>query len=389
MNLSINQAKNIALDHQFYRFDKHSGKQGVLDIINTLSYIQIDTISVIERAHHHTLYNRVHDYHPDMLNDLLAKDKAIWEYWGHAASYLPLTDYPYYKFRMHSFPNGTWEKKFWELHKDMSQPILDRIRAEGPLSTRHFEDTRTVKENQVWGNIKPAKIMLELLMWKGELIVTARDKFQRVYDLTERVIPHYQDIELPSEQSRAEFMIQRTLSAHGIATLSEINKHITLAPRQAIDKVLTDWIKIGKITIVKVEGIKDAFYCLTGLDLDKPSDHQAADRVRILTPFDNSIILRSRLSNIFSFDYALECYVTPAKRRFGYWNCPILWNNNIVGIMDPKADRKTKELTINSIYIDKKVWQQKSFQTAFAKELDSFSRFNGCNEVKLPKPISI
>jgi len=378
MKLSFAQIRNLALQHQLYRFDEHEGKAGVLDVIKTLSYVQLDTISVIERAHHHTLYNRVKDYHPDMLNELLAKDKAIWEYWAHAASYIPIEDYPFYKIRMLSFPNGSWEKKFWELHKDLAKPVLDRIRKDGPLSTKHFEDTRTVKENQVWGNIKPAKIMLELLMWKGDLIVTARDKFQRVYDLTERAIPHYREIELPSDKARAEFMITRTLRAHGIASESDINSHISLAARPVVTKALKDLLKHDKIQAFSLDGVKEPFYMFSDTVIPSEQNLNIPDSIRILSPFDNAVILRSRLLKIFAFDYALECYVTPAKRKFGYWNCPVLWKDNFVGILDPKADRKTKIMIINSIHIDKKIWKNKQFQTAFEQELTDFIRFIGC-----------
>lgn len=152
MKISLSQARRLALDAQLYRFDKHKDKAGVLDAITTLGYVQIDTISVVERAHHHTLYNRVQNYHPDMLNDLLSKDKTIWEFWGHAASYLPLEDYPYYKIRMQNFPNGTWEKKFWSMHSDLEKPVLDRIRKEGPLQAKDFDDPREKKENLGWGD---------------------------------------------------------------------------------------------------------------------------------------------------------------------------------------------------------------------------------------------
>jgi len=282
MKMTSEQARHLALQNQLYQFSEHKGKAGVFDVIKKLSYVQLDTISVIERAHHHTLYNRVQDYHPELLNDLLAKDKVIWEYWAHAAGYVPLEDYPFYKIRMKNFPNGSWEKKFWELHKDLAVPILNRIKSDGPLSTKHFEDTRTTKSSEPWGNLKPAKIMLELLMWKGDLIVTARDKFQRVYDLTERVIPHHQKIELPSEQARAEFMIHRTLQAHGLATEKEINQHITLAPRQAVSHSLKQQLQAGKIRQFNLVGVNDTFYCLAETAFDKLSKGLGNNQVRIL-----------------------------------------------------------------------------------------------------------
>jgi len=387
IKITKEQARHLALQHQFHRFSNLKGKAGTLEVIRTLSYIQLDTISVIQRAHHHTLYNRIDDYHPDMLDELLAKDKAIWEYWGHAASYLPREDYPYYRNRMLTFPNNQWERNLWKAHSDISKHVLNRIRKEGPLSSKHFEHTGKKQANNGWGNVKPSKIMLELLMWRGDLIVTARDNWQRVYDLTERVIPHYKEMEIPAEMARAEFMIIRTLQAHGIATESDINKHITLAPRKAVSESLNRLVKADKVRKLHIEEQKDIWYCFADLDLS--GIHQDADgrNVRILSPFDNAVILRSRLTHIFDFDYSLECYVTPAKRQFGYWNCPILFNDILVGILDPKADRKSKTLNLNTIFIRKDIWKQKRFQTAFDKELQRFIQFNGCTTYSLGKVV--
>jgi len=380
MNITAQQARNIALWHQLQRFKDCKGKAGALEVIRTLSYVQLDTISVIERAHHHTLYNRVQKYQSEMLNELLAKDKTIWEYWGHAASYLPRDDYPFYRQRMLSFPNNQWERNLWHAHTDISEYILERIRKEGPLSSKNFEDNRENKANNGWGNVKPAKIMLELLMWRGDLIVTARNIWQRVYDLTERVIPNYREIEIPTDEQRARFMVTRTLQAHGLATEWDINNHITLAPKTAVHQALNNLLKKKEILKTKIDNVKDDFYILAKTDIDNLSAAADTEAVKILSPFDNIAILRPRLQKIFDFDYTLECYVTPAKRKFGYWNCPVVYGDSIVGIVDPKADRKKKLLTLNSVFIRKGIWKRKPFQNAFEKELAAFARFNGCTE---------
>lgn len=379
IKLSLKEARALTLHYQFNRFENHSGKAGVLDVIKTLSYVQLDTINVIERAHHHTLFNRVSDYKPKMLNELLAKDKTIWEYWAHAASYIPIEDYPFYKHRMQNFPNGSWEKRFWEMHKDLAKPVLNRIKKEGPLSTRHFEDTRKEKGKEIWSNMKPAKIMLELLMWKGDLIVTAREGFQRVYDLTERVISDYKKIEIPSDEKRAEFMILKTLQSHGLATANDIMNHIKLAERTVVSKVLDKLIR-KKIVLTAVVGDnKQHYYLLSETPNTISPKPVPNEQVKILSPFDNAVILRSRLELIFAFNYALECYVTPAKRKFGYWNCPVLWRDEMVGMLDPKADRKIKTLLIQTAHINKQTWKDESFQKSLQKALSELAAFNGCN----------
>lgn len=231
--------------------------------------------------------------------------------------------------------------------------------------------------------------MLELLFLKGELFVTARNKFQRVYDLTERIIPHYKEIKLPSADKRAEFMVNRALQAHGIASENDINKHLPVAPKQAVNHALQTLVKADTIRAIHIEGLKDTYYINSGTELNDSSDKPFDNRVRLLSPFDNSVIMRPRLKQLFDFDYTIECYVTPAKRIYGYWSCPILWKDNFVGRLDPKADRKTKLLTVNSIYIDKKIWKQSTFQTAFTKELERFTEFNGCTSYSIDKVILI
>jgi uncharacterized protein YcaQ len=177
------------------------------------------------------------------------------------------------------------------------------------------------------------------------------------------------------------------LQAHGIASESDINKHLPLAPRDAVSRALKALCKANKIKSLQIEGLSDTFYCASEAALDKIPELPFDRQVRLLSPFDNTVILRSRLKQLFDFEYTVECYVTPAKRIFGYWSCPILWKDSFVGRLDPKADRKTKLLNVNSIHIDKKVWKQSAFQTAFKKELDRFTRFNGCNSYSINKII--
>ncbi|MBA7698532.1 hypothetical protein ES703_107210 [subsurface metagenome] len=165
------------------------GKEGIAQAIEKLGYVQIDTIAVINRAHHHTLWTRRPDYSPAMLDELQAKDRRVFEYWGHAASYLPMKDYRYYIPRMRAFPWGDgWIKRMHERHKDVMKDVLERITKEGPLGSADFK-APDGKKRGAWWDWKPAKTALELLMWRGDLMVTERRNFQRIYDLTERVLP--------------------------------------------------------------------------------------------------------------------------------------------------------------------------------------------------------
>lgn len=379
MDITLTEARSCALHYNLYRFQDYTGKAGALAALRQLSYIQIDTINVIERAHHHTLYNRVLSYQPDMLMDLLAVDKVVWEYWGHAASYLPIEDYPYYKQRMLDFPNGSWEQKYWQEHQQLAEPILERIRTEGALSASNFEDTRLTRITPGWGDWKPAKFMLELLMWKGDLIVTGRRNFQRVYDLTERVIPHHRDVQPPSESERLRFMILRALQSHGIASEFDFKNHLFIAPKKTLSDRLKLMLSSGEIIPVNIAGIQTPYYTLAETASEMLNQTPSPQRVFLLSPFDNSVILRPRLKQLFDFEYTIECYVPAAKRLYGYWTMPVLWKNAFIGRIDPKAIRKTRTLWLNSVHIATKVWKSREFQSAFEQELTAFAQFNGCD----------
>ena len=207
--------RRIALNQQgLLKADSFGrGKAATLRAIEHLGYVQIDTISVVERAHHHVLWSRVSNYQPKFL-DQLVKERKVFEYWFHAASWLPMRDYRFALPRMNR-QNG--ERGWFEnCDKKLVAHILQRVREEGPLRARDFEDTRKGKKQ--WWDWKPAKQALEQLFMQGELMVSARQGFQKVYDLPQRVLPDWVDTRLPTLDEYAGYLINTTLRAHGFAT---------------------------------------------------------------------------------------------------------------------------------------------------------------------------
>lgn len=161
-----NKAILIALNRQLFdrRIKFPKGNEGVAQAIEHLGYVQIDTISVIERAHNHTLWTRRPDYEPNMLHELLAKDRRIFEYWGHAASYLPMCDFRFYLPQMKRYeePHSKWEKDRVEKYGHMMKPVLGRIRNEGALGSKDFEASVGTKTGN-WWDWRPTKVALEML----------------------------------------------------------------------------------------------------------------------------------------------------------------------------------------------------------------------------------
>lgn len=375
----------MALDAQgLYGDSKHpKGKEGIARTIEHLGYIQIDTISVIERAHHHTLWTRKSDYHFEMLHELQAADRRIFEYWGHAASYLPMSDYRFYKPRMRRFeqPKSAWAAQCIKEHGHLMQGILKRIRAEGPLSSKDFKPPADTKRGD-WWSWKPAKVALELLFWKGDLMISERRHFQRLYDLTERVLPESIDTRIPDDDELGDFLVHRALSAHGVAREREIRDHIRGAEKGIISKSLARSVDAGDVVPVTFEGDpQNQYFALPKMIKRAQRIKQRDPRLFLLSPFDNFIIQRERLQSLFSFDYTLECYVPAAKRKYGYFVLPILWGEEFIGRIDPVADRKAKKLTIRKMILEADRGKIGDFFPCLAKTLVDFSRFNHCDEI--------
>jgi uncharacterized protein YcaQ len=348
------------------------GKAATLRAIEHLGYVQIDTISVVARAHHHVLWSRVSNYRPRFLEQLV-KQRQVFEYWHHAASWLPMRDYRFALPRMASI-NGdrSW---FPDGDTKLLDHILERVRTEGPLRARDFEDTRTGKKQ--WWDWKPAKQALEQLFMQGELMVSAREGFQKVYDLAERVLPDWVDTRMPDRHEQATHLIDTTLAAHGFAShkaMAYLRKGQAL--RNAIQEQLQARLSSGELT--RLELTNNSFaYIKPGL-LDKRAPHTSGT-VKILSPFDNLVIQRDRGRDIFKFDYQIECYVPEPKRQFGYFCLPILYRDRLVGRIDCKAVRKIQRLEVRSVHTECKVDDE--FHPRLEQALESFAAFNSCTEV--------
>ena len=365
--------RRIALNQQgLLKTDSFGrGKAATLRAIEHLGYVQIDTISVVERAHHHVLWSRVSNYQPKFL-DQLVRQRKLFEYWYHAAAWLPMRDFRFALPRMNKM-NG--ERNWFKgSKKQLIGHILKRVREEGPLRARDFEDTRKGKKE--WWDWKPAKQALEQLFMQGELMVSGRQGFQKVYDLRERVLPDWVDTRQPAMSEYASYLVDTTLRAHGFATLKSIcYLRKGQALREAVREQLQLRIDSGSITTIGLNENSLAYADVELLELRAPRSQAV---VRILSPFDNAVIQRERGRDLFDFDYQIECYLPQPKRQFGYYCLPVLYRDRFVGRVDCKAHRSEKRLEVKALHIERKV--DGEFADAFHHSVQSFALFNGCNE---------
>ncbi len=379
--LSREQAQVLALKSQgLSQPDFGKGKKAVLAAIDLLGYVQIDTLSVVARAHHHTLWSRLPDYNEKFLSDLLENDKTIFEYWSHAASYLPMSDYRFSLPRKKSYEDG---KSHWfGQDKKMNKYVLDRIKAEGPLQSKNFEYKREGPGN--WYEWKPAKRALEQLFMEGKLMVAKRQGFHKVYDLTECVLPSTVDTSFPTEKEYAEHLILKAVQAHGVVNEKEIS-YLRNGLKAPINKALKHMLKEGALVEVKIEG-EEKFTFITSEDQLKGIEKiKSKNNIHFLSPFDNAIIQRKRVQHLFDFDYMIECYLPEPKRTYGYFSLPVLHGNKFVARFDPKADRAAKIFYIKTMHFEKGFKPSEAFNALFASKLKDFTTFNGCTKIEIEK----
>lgn len=367
-HLSPAQARKLVLLSQgFSRNGAFGrGKKGTLAAISHLGYIQIDTISVIERAHHHTLWSRVPFYRQRYLNEL-QEARQVFEYWSHAAAYMPIQHYRFSLPRKRAILNG--EKHWYRVDERVLQQVLERIAAEGPMQSKDFDNAQKMKTG--WGEFKIAKRALEQLFMRGELMIKRRVGFQKVYDLAERVLASDVDQTMPSEEEHLRHLIFSYLKSNGLGTPAQMG-HLLKGIKPKLRDACLTLAENEELEILEVGGKN--YFALPSFE-SVLAQRLSKTQIKILSPFDNLLIQRDRMRDLFDFDYQIECYVTASKRKYGYFVLPILWGHQFAGRMDAKIDRKTGEFKVLRLFVE--TVKVDEFLAAFYPALQSFCGFNG------------
>ena len=357
------------------------GLAGAQKAIQHLGYVQIDTISVVERAHHHVLHSRVPGFKPDMMNQMLV-ERDIFEYWSHAAAFLPMEDYRFSLPYKNAIKGG---QTHWYKTPDqkLMKALLERIRLDGPLRSRDIEADKTKRGG--WWDLKPAKKALEQLYMQGDLMVSDRTGFQKQYDLTERVLPSHINTQVPSVKELAEHLLEQQLRCHGVVNLKGLiylrrNKEL----RNTMKALLSDKLAQGDLEQVQVcvTNSDTAEYFIEAGGLDSRLS-RLNNKLTILSPFDNAVIQRDRLKDLFQYNYQIECYVPEAKRQYGYFSLPLLFRGEFIGRMDCKAHRKTRHLEIKFLHFEEHDFDEDLLMAALVEAVDKFRFFQECDSVSL------
>lgn len=382
--ISIADARYLALHNQMlldnYTPDNHlpKTKKDLLDIIEQIGYVQIDTISIIERAHKHVLWTRFPGYKNELLDRLVDKDKKVFEFWDHAAAYMPMKYFRYTlpRKQMYASKYKHWEKK----NKKLLNYILDRIKNEGPLQSRDFENPT---KRGLWWDWKPAKEGLEYLFHTGSLMAKARKSFQKVYDLPERILPSKTDTTTPTGFELSEHLIMKEIRANGFASQKEMT-YLRYNDRGTTKIVLDKLLEEKKIIPLTIEGIENEIYYTTKKILKQLNCKKENQNIHILSPFDNLVIQRKRLNTLFGFDYIIECYIPAHKRKFGYFCMPVVYGDKFIGKIDAKAERASGQFKIINIFRENGCKPNDETQLSMEKKLNELAVFSGCSQVIYP-----
>lgn len=367
IEISNKEARKIIVLSQ--KFDKGLSS---LDVIKHLGYVQIDTLSVTERAHHHVIFSRNSKYNKTELQEMM-RAKEIFEYWSHAAAILPMEHYRFSLIRKNKYAQG--DHHWFDKDKKLMEYVLDRIKSEGPLQSKDFK--HATKSKGEWYEWKPAKNALEQLFMDGELMVKERVNFHKVYDLAERVLPNNINTTVPTIKEYYQHLIDTTINIQGLAKVEEI-VYLRKGIKKGVQAHLDNLVENNQLIKIKVN---NNIYYSKELKIEL-LNNGITTNVQILNPFDHIVIQRKRLGSLFNFNYQLECYVPEAKRKFGYYVLPILFGDEFVGRLDAKADRKTNIFTVKNLQFENQFKRTETFDELFAKSLNDFAQFCRCQEVE-------
>jgi uncharacterized protein YcaQ len=338
--VSLAAIRRLVVGSQGYaaRF-KRAGADDVEAVIRRLTAVQLDSISTVDRAHRLTISSRIGAFPEEIVVRLLGEGR-VFEYWAHEASILPIEQWPHFRHVMAGSGHwGSHDRALTE-HADLVEPILERIRSEGPLASRDFEGRGAGADMWNW---KPSKMVLDALWDRGVLVIGERRHFQRSYDLAERVIPkRWLEATVPSEAETLQEWALLAVGARGALTEPAIREHWRLkGGRARLQPQLDALVADGRLREVEADDDGPPFYVLPDIELDG----EPAPPV-LVCPFDNLVWDRPLLERLFGFRHVIEVYKKEHEREYGYYVLPLLAGDRILGRADLKADRAEGVLRI-------------------------------------------
>ncbi len=366
LTIAPKTARRLAVSAQRLNYlPEKPNKVAMLDMVRQIGCVQIDPINVVARNPLLILWSRLGNYDLADFEALLWKDRALFEYWAHAASIVLVEDFPIHQVQMVNFSrgNGKWAKrvrKWMEINEPFRQYIFDELHARGPLFTAEFED-RSVStwESSGWTSNRNLPMMLSFMWEQGDITVTRRDGkgfgLKKQWGLLEQHMPQWAGHEPLPRHEVVALAAQKSLKALGVGTEKHIKNHFIRGGYPDLKEVLAELVGNGRIHPVTISEWPNETWYIHNDTLPELEKIQAGDwhgRTALLSPFDNLICNRERTEQLFDFHFRIEIYVPKAKRQYGYYVLPILHGDQLVGRIDPKLDRKTGTLHVHAVYAE-------------------------------------
>lgn len=348
-----------------------SGPEATPAAVRHLGYVQIDTIHVIERCHHHILFTRIPDYRREHLHQAQSLDKTVFEYWTHALAYVPAEDMRFFVRAM----RRDWRRRsvwFGVVKPQDLRKVLARIRKQGALTIRDIDDDVLVEKDHEWASRKPSKRALQLAFYQGVVTVSQRSGMLKTYELMTR---HFGWERLPqaaTEREVIEYRLDRALRSQGVVSLDSAC-YLEPSLKPALRRVIEARVRRGELMPVALEGAGKLEHWVQPETLETRVEISPA-RVHILSPFDPLIHQRKRSLLFFGYEHRFEAYVPKAKRVFGYFALPVLMGDEIVAVIDLKTDRERRKVLLQRwTWIGKD--QSRARKALIEEALHRFERF--------------
>jgi hypothetical protein len=377
ITLTREQARRIWLKAQ--RLDVAepfgAGPDATRAAVEHLGYVQIDTINVIERCHHHILQSRIPAYERGHLAQAQSVEKSVFEYWTHALSYVPTRDIRCFLGAMKAHRE---EPKRWSAvgGREETRKLLRRIRRDGALTIRDIDTDVLVEKAHLWASKKPSKGLLERAFYDGELVISARSGMLKTYELLDRHFDWEKRPTPASERQVTAYLLDRALRAQGIVSLDSIC-HLDAPSKKAVAELIEARVKRKDLVPVVIDGAGKTGHWARPEVLE-PGPLPEADLVHILSPFDPLIIQRKRLKFFFGYSHVFEAYLPKEKRVFGYFGLPVLMGDAVVAVLDLKTDRQAGKLLIQQwSWLDGQESAERKLRIEAA--LERFERFQLAN----------
>lgn len=360
-----------------------TGALDLCDLITRLGFVQLDTIQVIARAHHHIIWSRNQNYREPMLNDLLANDRAIFEHFTHDASVLPMEFLPMWRRQFTRYAEKISAAGWWKRMPDAAgrAEIKARIAAEGPLSTQAFH-TKVEGPKKMWQRA-PHKLGLDYMWYAGELATSHRVNFVKHYDLAERIFPENLREKKMPEADQVDWLCRAALTRLGVANQGEIQRFWdAMSARETKEWLAKNASDLIPVEVQAADGTWGDAWAVSDIEERLANLGPPTSRMRILNPFDPVIRDRARLERLFGFEYRVEMFVPAAKRKYGYYVYPVLENDRFIGRVEARANRAKSTITLDKVWREQGVTWTPARDVKLQAELERMARFIGVDTVE-------